>query len=334
MPDEATTPLVTVVMVTYNSESYVGSAISSVLAQDFSDFELLVCDDCSSDRTWPLIGEFSDRRIRARRNPSNSGEYANRNQAVALASGKYLMFLDGDDYLYPHGLGVMVRMMESFPSAAFASAQPPSAKFVYPVELTPQQFFSCQFLGPNVMGRDFTQLIFRTDRIRDVGGFDPRFRSGDTHIQLRLALKANCVLIGDGLAWWRRYPGQASESLVRDRWGLAEYVCYGQEALAHSDCPLSAQERRLAKSNLCRMLLRNVARYAREGRVVHALGLLRRGCVSVRDWRFLFAKDRMPYLQETTGKNPLTSEIQELQGISRHRSRQAIASDARRTAGK
>ena len=175
-------------MVTYNSEAFVADAIASVLAQDFRDFELLVCDDCSTDGTWAAIQSFQDPRIRAVRNAANLGEYPNRNQAAQLARGELLLFIDGDDVLYRHGLGIMVSMMDAYSRCAFASAQPPSPKFVYPVEITPHQFYSCQFLGPNITGANFTQLMFRTEALRRAGGFDLRFRTGDTHIQYRLAL--------------------------------------------------------------------------------------------------------------------------------------------------
>src|SRR5689334_22638231 len=89
-------PLVTIAMVTYNSGRFVREAIESALAQDCDDFELLVCDDFSTDGTWEIVKGFSDRRIRALRNDTNLGEYLNRNKALGLARGKYLMYLDGD----------------------------------------------------------------------------------------------------------------------------------------------------------------------------------------------------------------------------------------------
>jgi glycosyltransferase involved in cell wall biosynthesis len=298
-------PLVTVAMVTCNSQSFVRDAISSVLAQEFTDFELLVCDDHSTDRTWDLVSRFSDARIRAVRNDANIGEYRNRNRALELARGKYLMFLDGDDHLYPHGLGVMVSMLEAHPRAGFAAALPACDKFIYPVELTAREYCLCQFLGPNITARDFTQLLFRTSSLRAVGGFDPRFRSGDTHIQYSLGMRGNALLIGEGLAWWRRYPGQASEVLLRDRWGVAEVARYGREILAHPDCPLTPDEKRVARANVARPLLRAVARYACAGRLMHAARLLRSARLPVAEWRFVIARNRRPYLGEIDGRDPV-----------------------------
>lgn len=298
-------PLVTVAMVTYNSQSFVSEAISSVLAQDFRDFELLVCDDHSTDQTWKLIEGFADRRIQAVRNEANIGEYPNRNRALELARGKYVIFIDGDDYLYPHGLGFITRMIEAFPKAGFAAGQPASDKFIYPVELTPREYCLCQFLGPNITGSDFTQLLFRTASLRAIGGFDPRYRTGDTHVQFRLGMGENCLLINNGFAWWRPYPGQASEILIRDRWGTAELARYGREVLQHPDCPLSAAEKRIAMANVCRPLLRGVAHYLRKGRVVLAARLLRSAGIPPAEWALACGQPRRRYLGNVDGRNPV-----------------------------
>ena len=299
-------PKVTVAMVTCNAQRFVSEAIESVLAQDFRDFELLVCDDASTDRTWDLVTGFRDPRIRAFRHPANIGEYPNRAHALAQARGEYLIFIDGDDYLYPHGLGFMCGMLDRFPAAAFAGALPPLQQFIYPVELTTREYYGCQFLGPDITAPNFTQLLFRTDLLRAAGGFDSRFRSGDTHIQYVLARSHTCVLMGNGSAWWRRYPGQASESLLLERWGQAEFARYGGELLAHPGCPLSSAERRLARANICRPLLRSVVRFALRGRLVHAWRLLRHSGISPGEWRFLFARIRRPFWSDRDGANPLS----------------------------
>lgn len=291
-------PLVTVATVTCNSAPFVAEAIESILAQDFPDFELLVCDDASTDDTWRIVLGYADPRIRAMRNERNLGEYANRNQALGLARGRYILYIDGDDCLYPHGLGSMARTMERFPAAAFASAQPPSDKFIYPVELAPREFLSCIFLGPTVIGANFTQLLFRTESLRACGGFDPRFRTGDTHIQLVIGMRQNCVLIGGGLAWWRNRPGQASHALHRDHWGVAEMMRYGIEILEHPLCPLSAHEKRSARKNLVRTMLRTLAKCVRAGRLLHALRLARYAGVRWADGALLFTRQNRPYLSD------------------------------------
>ncbi|MEO7741970.1 MAG: glycosyltransferase family 2 protein [Usitatibacter sp.] len=296
----------TVAMVTYNSRAYVADAIASVLGQHFEDFELLICDDASTDGTWELITSCSDRRVRALRNPINIGEYPNRNQALARARGKYLIFIDGDDHLYPHGLGIMAEALDRFPDAAFASAQPPSDKFIYPLPLTSYEFYACQFLGPDITAMNFTQLLFRVAPLRAAGGFDPAYRSGDTHIQFVLGLTHACVLIANGLAWWRRRPGQASESLLRDGWGSAELAQYGRALLQDARCPLHPTQKRLAHANICRPLLKNVVRAMLRGRFIHAWRLLRYSGVSPIRLRHLFSRDRRPHWADVDASRALS----------------------------
>jgi glycosyltransferase involved in cell wall biosynthesis len=235
------------------------------------------------------------------------GEYLNRNKALSLAQGRYLMFLDGDDYLYPDGLGYMVEMMRRFPSAGFAAALPPSEKFIYPVELTPREFCSCAYFGPTVIANDFTQLFFHTETLRNFGGFDKRYRTGDTYIQYALGMHYKCLLISAGHAWWRRRGGQASEAITASGLSLSESWRYCRELLARLECPLDAQGRALARANLSRMVLRNAAKRLLRGQISDALEMLFDAPVPPTEWHYLFSRHQAPYLNDVTGENPMTA---------------------------
>lgn len=92
--------LVSVVMPAYNVEKYIGQAIDSVLFQDYDNWELVVCDDCSTDNTVKEIEKFSDKRIRLIHTEYNSGSaILPRYLAAKTANGEYVLFLDADDYL-------------------------------------------------------------------------------------------------------------------------------------------------------------------------------------------------------------------------------------------
>jgi len=298
-------PLATVAMVTWNASRFVAQAIESVLAQDMPDLELVISDDASTDGTWEIIRRYGDARIRAFRNPQNLGEYANRNRALTLARGEFVLFLDGDDYLYPHGLGFMARHLAAFPRAAFAAALPWIEHFVYPVELSPHDYYACQFLGPNVTGRDFTQILFRTEALRAAGGFDTRFRTGDTHIQFLLGASAPVLLTSDGIAWWRRTPGQASEALLATHLAMSEWTLYSLELLARIGCPLDPGERRVAVANVCGRMMRTAVRYAMRGKVAHAWRLLAASGMDVSHARHVADRPRRPFLADRGGTAPL-----------------------------
>src|SRR5262245_27356318 len=99
-------PRVSVLMTAYNRAAYIGAAIESVLAQTWSDFELIVSDDHSADSTVDIVREYAgrDRRIRLSINDRNLGDYPNRNAAASLSRGEFLKYHDSDDLMYRHCL--------------------------------------------------------------------------------------------------------------------------------------------------------------------------------------------------------------------------------------
>lgn len=94
-------PTVSVVIPTYNRADLIGRAIRSVLAQTWTDWELVVVDDCSQDATADVVRSFADPRIRLIRHERNRGESGGRNTGIAEARGPYVAFLDSDDEWLP-----------------------------------------------------------------------------------------------------------------------------------------------------------------------------------------------------------------------------------------
>lgn len=104
-----TPPLVSVVVPAYNSEKYIGETITSVLNQTFTDFELLVVDDGSTDSQREKIFEFCHRDARVRYiRQANQGVSAARNHGYNLSSGMLIAFLDADDVWLPNNLSLKV----------------------------------------------------------------------------------------------------------------------------------------------------------------------------------------------------------------------------------
>ena len=94
-------PQVSVCIDSFNYGRFLPAAIESVLSQTFTDFELLVVDDCSTDDSFAIAQRYAagDRRIVARRHERNLGMVRNRNACLALARGDYVKFLHADDFL-------------------------------------------------------------------------------------------------------------------------------------------------------------------------------------------------------------------------------------------
>jgi glycosyltransferase involved in cell wall biosynthesis len=113
---------VTVVIPVYNRERYVRDAIDSILAQTFTDFELVVIDDGSTDRSREAVQSYHDPRIRLVCNGTNEGIPKTRNRGIQLARGAYLAFLDSDDWAYPERLAKQVAFLDSHPEYAAVGA--------------------------------------------------------------------------------------------------------------------------------------------------------------------------------------------------------------------
>ena len=114
-------PLVSVLMTAYNREQYISTAIESVLSSTFKNFELIIVDDGSKDKTVEIAKSYAamDSRVKVIINEKNLGDYPNRNKAAYYANGKYLKYVDADDYIYPWGLELLIKMMEAFPNAGW-----------------------------------------------------------------------------------------------------------------------------------------------------------------------------------------------------------------------
>ncbi|WP_412466999.1 glycosyltransferase family 2 protein [Pedobacter sp. KLB.chiD] len=97
-------PKITVFMAVYNQADFIEQSINSVLTQSFSDFELIVVNDGSTDDTAAIIESFSDSRIKLVHNDGNKGLIYTRNRLLTLAQGEYIAILDGDDVAYPDRL--------------------------------------------------------------------------------------------------------------------------------------------------------------------------------------------------------------------------------------
>ena len=90
-------PKVSVILPVYNCDQYIFETIQSVLNQTFADFELLIVDDCSTDKTVAIIKQFDDDRIQLILKEKNTGYTDSLNYAVSIAKGQYIARMDGDD---------------------------------------------------------------------------------------------------------------------------------------------------------------------------------------------------------------------------------------------
>ncbi len=115
------TPKVSVVMAVYNGEKYLREAIDSILGQTFTDFEFIIVDDASTDRSFEIAGAYADPRINLVRSERNLGLTASLNRGLELARGAYVARMDCDDISLPERLAKQVAFMDANPEVGACS---------------------------------------------------------------------------------------------------------------------------------------------------------------------------------------------------------------------
>jgi glycosyltransferase involved in cell wall biosynthesis len=276
-----------VLVTVYNREAFLADCLSSILASSWGDFEVIVVDDSSTDRSPTIARDFAakDDRIRFFSNPFNLGDYGNRMRAAELATGEYLKYVDSDDIIYPHTLGLMVAALRSCPGAALGLSHSESeAERPYPWCIAPREVWRKEFLGRGCLGCGPSGTIIRRDALFEVGGFGNWGVLNDTDLWYRLSARWPVVLLPPGLVWWRRHPGQEFTRNDADLQYLASGLDMTLAALALPDCPLDENERRLARHRARQHHARRLLSLAlRRGRVAAALQLIRRSSLSASD---------------------------------------------------
>ncbi len=208
-------PMVSILMPAYNCEKYVLEAVSSMLAQTFKDFELLVIDDGSTDSTRSILNRISDHRLRIKSNPKNLGLIATLNIGLENCIGKYVARMDADDIsaierldkqvqfleLHPevHVLGTMVNLIGEDGKVFSGLSGYPTA----PKDIRQHLLRECCLIHPTVM--------FRKDTVSSAGGYGTGAKhSEDYDLWLRLSHEHAIANLPDKLVSYRIHKNQVS----------------------------------------------------------------------------------------------------------------------------
>lgn len=236
-------PKVSVLTTAYNREKYIAEAIESVLASTFADFELIVVDDASADRTVEIAKNYEaqDERVKVYVNEKNLGDYPNRNKAASYATGKYIKYLDSDDIIYPHGLEVMVMSMEQFPEAGYGLSACGYEEKQMPLLKTCREAYLENFGSNHHFDRAPGSSIIKKIAFDKVGGFSGKRMIGDYEFWLKIARYYPMVVFPRDLVWDRTHAAQERQSdYAKDYELLRKEVV--ESALNHQDCPLTRGE--------------------------------------------------------------------------------------------
>ena len=262
-------PAVSVLLTTYNRESYVAAAIESVLCQTFGDFELLIVDDCSTDRTVEIARAYErlDSRVRVVVNERNLGQFRNRNHAAELARAPLLKYHDSDDLMYPHCLSVMVPMLLSEPRAGFGlSSGSRWSGGPCPMLLTPRMAYQREFFGEGLFFCGPAGAIFRTEGVSrssvvlPTKASRPITCSGCARARPRACCCCRPICSGTGCIRCRNFRARKARREYARVPGLI------WRALQAPDCPLTPEEREQAKRNRAYHVARRTLEDVRRGR--------------------------------------------------------------------
>ena len=198
-------PNISVLMTAYNREKFIADAIESVLSSTYTNFELVIVDDGSTDNTVAIAKEYSgkDNRVKIFVNETNLGDYPNRNKAAFYAKGQYLKYLDSDDIIYPHCLQVMVDCMTSFPEAGLGLSAIGDEFNPYPICLTPKEAYQEFYSGKGLFGRAPGSSIILKRAFDSIGGFSGIRQVGDFEFWLKMSCYFPVVKMPLDLYWSR-----------------------------------------------------------------------------------------------------------------------------------
>jgi len=235
-------PEVSVVIPAYNAGATITAALSSAFAQTYSDFEVIVVDDGSTDDTSQRIAEWSDRLVAIYQ--PNAGPARARNEAIARARGRLIAFLDADDVWLPHKLAHQVAYFQRFPETGLLHAAMvvrdaaeeaaretlDSGPLQYD-SLPPRRAFA-ELFHCDVDVNTLTVMVPRAILL-ELGGFDERreLYVEDWDLWLRIAARCDVGFLPVPLAVHR--PGGSMSSAV-------EKTFRGQELVIAKSAPLCA----------------------------------------------------------------------------------------------
>ena len=235
------TPLVSVIMTAYNRELYIAEAIESVLQSTYKNFELIIVDDCSTDKTVSIAKKYQglDSRIFLYVNKKNLNDYPNRNRAASYAKGEYIMFVDSDDKIYPESIKYCLDLICENPEVKMGMIcygnDELKDKVIKRYESIYTHFFNKQLLtvgpGGTILKRSFFEQI---------GKYPEKYGpANDMYFNLKAASVTDIFLFGYDFLFYRIHSGQEQNNKLSYLYNNYNYL---KDALHDIDMHLTQKQ--------------------------------------------------------------------------------------------
>lgn len=251
-------PLVSVLMTAYNREKYIAEAIESVLASTYENFELIIVDDCSVDRTVEIAKKYEakDNRVKVYVNEKNLGQFPNRNKASEYAKGEYIYYADSDDKLYKNGLERLVNLMVLNPRIGFAMycRNCKEIQIKTSEDAIKEHFFKKPFLFVGPAGTFLKRSFFEKIKKYPVDFGIP----GDMYFNLKACCYSSVILVPFEFMYYRIHDGQEFSNKYDYLYNNYKYL---NHALKDLPMPLTKSEINWLQKKNKRRFLVNVTKY-------------------------------------------------------------------------
>jgi len=203
-------PFFTVVIPTHNRSAYLKEAVESVLAQTFTDFELIIVDDHSEDDTKQVVQSIPDGRIKYILNDHAPGGAGARNAGIFRAKGEWVAFLDDDDLWLPKKLVLQRKKIQELDASVgliytgYARYDSQSRKEISVHIPRKEGWLRDELLEKNYIG-PFSSVVVRTPLLKELGGLDENFpASQDYDLYFRIASSKKISFVGEKLVIFRQ----------------------------------------------------------------------------------------------------------------------------------
>lgn len=229
-----TPPRVSVIIPAYNREAFVARAIDSVLAQTYTDFELIVVDDCSRDGTREVLERYRDNpRVRLILSEKNRGGSGARNIGIAAARGELIAFQDSDDAWLAHKLAAQVAALDATPEAGICYCGALFSQGTKSYYIPEPVFARLEGdMAEEMLRRTTTStqtLLIRREVLDRAGHFDETLkRFQDWDLMIRVAQVTHFAFLPEAMVVIYATPGNISSFAVNDAisraWILDKYA--------------------------------------------------------------------------------------------------------------
>jgi len=290
-------PKVTVCLPTYNSGEFLTPAIDSILEQTFTDFELIISDDFSTDNTPEVIRSYLDKdsRIKYLQNPQNLGLFPNWNRCLESASGEYITVFAQDDVMLPKNLEQKVKILDKYQNVGLVTSSIivvdnknnylnwDWANYAEDKFINGEEWVRKNLGEANPICCPF--VLMRRQILEKVGGkFNDNYAfAADLELWLKIALVADLYFVKEILGYYRWHEGNKTHSFD-DFYQVQEHlqICSNLiDSLNLSDSELNDMENEVLSRTVKWVSYYRIYRHLEKGNFDEALKL----CELLESWR-------------------------------------------------